>query len=79
MDQERHIVEPNQVLHPGKARIGRYNDANGAVCETTHLDAHGNALTVNHQLGPKSATPTPESAHHAPPQEWQARRRPLTT
>ncbi|MFB7713685.1 hypothetical protein [Streptomyces sp. NPDC056105] len=52
MDQERRIAEPNQALHPGKGRIERYNDANGAVYETTHLDAHGNAFTQNHQLGP---------------------------
>lgn len=52
MDQERYVAEPNQVLHPGKYRRERYNDTNGAVYETTHYDAHGNAFTQNHQLGP---------------------------
>ncbi|MEU0432000.1 hypothetical protein ABZ153_10240 [Streptomyces sp. NPDC006290] len=52
MDQERYVEEPNQVLHPGKYRRERYNDTNGAVHETTHYDAHGNAFTQNHQLGP---------------------------
>ncbi|MET8096523.1 hypothetical protein ABZV29_08600 [Streptomyces sp. NPDC005236] len=52
MDQERYVAEPNQELHPGKYRRERYNDTNGAVYETTHYDAHGNAFTQNHQLGP---------------------------
>ncbi|MGW7259978.1 hypothetical protein [Streptomyces sp. NPDC054834] len=52
MDQERYVEEPNQVLHPGKYRRERYNDTNGAVYETTHYDAHGNAFSHNHQLGP---------------------------
>ncbi|MCW7944999.1 hypothetical protein AAW14_24030 [Streptomyces hygroscopicus] len=52
MDHERFVEEPNQVLHPGKYRRERYNDTNGAVYETTHYDAHGNAFTQNHQLGP---------------------------
>lgn len=52
MDQERYVAEPNQVLHPGKYRRERYNDTNGAVHETTRHDAHGNAFTENHRLGP---------------------------
>ncbi|MGW5433468.1 hypothetical protein ACWET9_40855 [Streptomyces sp. NPDC004059] len=52
MDQERYVEEPNQVLHPGKYRRERYNDTNGAIYETTHYDAHGNAFTHNRQLGP---------------------------
>lgn len=40
------------MLHPGVYRRERYNDVNGAVYETTRFDAHGNAFTVNHQLGP---------------------------
>lgn len=52
MDKERYVAEPNQVLHPGQGRVERYNDANGAVYETTHLDGSGHAFTVNHQLGP---------------------------
>ncbi|MFF4864496.1 hypothetical protein ACFY3J_22705 [Streptomyces sp. NPDC001231] len=52
MDQERYVEEPNQVLHPGTYRRERYNDTNGAIYETTHYDAHGNAFTQNHQLGP---------------------------
>jgi hypothetical protein len=52
VDQERYVAEPNQVLHPGKYRRERYNDTNGAVHETTRHDAHGNAFTENHRLGP---------------------------
>ncbi|MFF0130344.1 hypothetical protein ACFYTG_32310 [Streptomyces mirabilis] len=51
MDQERYVEEPNQVLHPGEYRRERYNDTNGAVYETTHYGAHGNAFTQNQQLG----------------------------
>jgi hypothetical protein len=52
VDHERYVQERNQVLHPGKYRRERYNDTTGAVYETTHYDAHGNAFTQNHQLGP---------------------------
>lgn len=76
LDQERYVAEPNQVLHPGRGRTERYNDANGAAYETTHWDAHGNAFTQNHQLGPAerygynyAGAGTP-SGHHAPAQSW---------
>ncbi|MFB6672970.1 hypothetical protein ACFCWG_11345 [Streptomyces sp. NPDC056390] len=62
------------MLHPGKGRIERYNDSNGAVHETTHLDAHGNAFTTNHQLGPAErfgynyVGADAATVHHAPAQ-----------